>query len=561
MLRTTTSSSWAAAVRSVRYVAAGLMVSASVAAAGLIVAASAAHSTGGTIGLVVETPSQLETSAYLELYAVAGRPEREQLVLTKSEVWTIAERDWDTLSKAAARIGVTIRKLDANWNRALEPMANGKPMTDDQKTMMDHAMRSKAAVGMSMMALPDAAIEEYALTKGMHNSRSATEKPTLLIPLTADLAIFARRTSISRTAGGYAWHGTVEETGEPVMLLWRPEGKMTGTATYQGHVYAIHNLGGGMHGVVKMDLDALPPDHAPMSATALPNAHIEKDPLVSQGDASAMKAGQKGPSTAPPTSKPRRSDTRNLEDAAPGKLALAFPNATELAIAPSRETKPDAPVTIRILVAYTAAVAKAYSEIETDLVALAIEQANQSFRDSGIGNVQLELAHAYQTDYVESGTHFDHVFRFADKGDGYIEDVQFLRDEYKADVGLLIVDDANGCGLAAEVFARPERAFAVVHHACAATMYSLAHEIGHLIGARHDEALDDSVMPFAFGHGYVHGNEWRTMMGYKDSCGGCIRLPIWSNPAVTVRGQPAGDATSDNARVIAENAARIAGFR
>jgi hypothetical protein len=207
------------------------------------------------------------------------------------------------------------------------------------------------------------------------------------------------------------------------------------------------------------------------------------------------------------------------------------------------------------------AAAKHYDDIETDLISLAIEQVNESFRVSGISNVKLELAYTYMTDYVESGTHFDHVFRFADKGDGYMDEVHALRDKYKADVGILIVHDPNGCGLSAEVYARPERAFAVVHHECAANMYSLAHEIGHLIGARHDEALDDSKEPFTYGHGFVSGKSWRTMMSYKDSCDGCPRVPVWSSPTVRVQGVPAGDALSNNARVIAEQAARVAKFR
>ena len=69
------------------------------------------------------------------------------------------------------------------------------------------------------------------------------------------------------------------------------------------------------------------------------------------------------------------------------------------------------------------------------------------------------------------------------------------------------------------------------------------------------------MSPFPFGHGFVNGTKWRTMMSYKDSCDGCPRLPIWSNPAVLVHGVPAGDETADNARVIAERAAVVAGFR
>jgi hypothetical protein len=74
-----------------------------------------------------------------------------------------------------------------------------------------------------------------------------------------------------------------------------------------------------------------------------------------------------------------------------------------------------------------------------------------------------------------------------------------------------------------------EDAFAVVHHECAAANYTLAHEIGHLIGARHEL-------------GYVSGTSWRDIMGYKEDCGGCPRLPVWSNPLVTIAGEAAGTA-------------------
>jgi Metallo-peptidase family M12 len=532
----------------------------------LMTSTAAAAADAGKTGAVLSNLPAKDSAAYQELFQAAGKPSGEALEMSKAEMWSVPALNWARFERAAKNAGVKITKLDGTWNHALKPMARGAAMTVPQQNMMHDAMSSKAAVGMSTMELPASGVAEYALTKGMHETVPAQGQPSLVIPLTNGAHVTARRTSISKAAGGWAWHGAIEDTGEPVTLLWWPSGKMTGTVTYKAHVYAIHDMGSGMHGIVEMNPEALPQDHATVGEGMRGKMKINMDPLVTKGDASQLMPDvMPDKTTAPPPDTPERpekpEDLRNLEDAAPGIHALAVPNVPAISLPPSSVTRPESPVTIRVLVAYTAAAARRYSDITTDLIALAIEEANQTFRNSGIGNVQLEVAYTYQTTYVESGTHFEHVFRFADQRDGYMDEVHALRAQHQADVGLLIVHDPNGCGLAAEVFARPERAFAVVHHECAANMYSLGHEIGHLIGARHDEALDDSVKPFAFGHGYVHANEWRTMMSYKDSCGGCMRLPVWSNPDVTVHGVPAGNAASNNARVIAENAARVAGFR
>ena len=65
----------------------------------------------------------------------------------------------------------------------------------------------------------------------------------------------------------------------------------------------------------------------------------------------------------------------------------------------------------------------------TDNLELAIEESNESFRASKLGHVKLRLVHAYQTDYVEEGAHFDHLWRFADADDGYMEEIHALRDK------------------------------------------------------------------------------------------------------------------------------------
>ena len=513
----------------------------------------------GKIGFILSNLPPTSSTQYKALRKAAGKADGQSLDMTKSEMWNVPEERAESLIAAAARQGVTVTRLDETWNHALAPMKSGSPMSPAQQEMMRQTMDSKAAMGMSMMALPNAGVLEYALTKDMHEAGAPA--PALVIPLNDTLSVTARRTGIAKSAENYIWHGRIDGTDDPVTLLWWPSGRLTGSVTYRGHVYAVKSIGGDVHGVIEMSPDRLPPEHAPMGREMQEKMNMKKDPLVEKGDASMLRPAGSEKAPAPESDKPDRSKTKNLEDA-PLKERAARREKHALAIEqPKRKPRKAGDVVITVIVAYTKAAATHYSSIETDLIALAIEDANQSFRNSGVGNVRLELAHAYQTDYVETGSHFDHVFRFADKGDGTMEEVHALRDQYKADIGVLIVHDPQGCGLAAQVVAPAQRAFAVVHHECAAISYSLAHEIGHLIGARHDLALDDGMEPFPYGHGFVLGTKWRTMMSYKESCDGCPRVPVWSNPDLKVRGERAGDAKSNNARVIAEQAARVAGFR
>jgi hypothetical protein len=281
------------------------------------------------------------------------------------------------------------------------------------------------------------------------------------------------------------------------------------------------------------------------------NAGLIAQVAVEKGASPILQEGAPGPT------RPHGGDrtslrpiTRGMDPAAHGpRLALAAPTAARAGKTMKDAATPKpADVVIDVIVAYTGKAAHNYADVERDLVGPAIEEANRSFRLSNLGHISLRLVHAYRTAYVEEGDHFDHVWRFADKGDGYMEEIHGLRDAHRADVAVLIVDDPRGCGLATRVAADAEEAFAVVHHGCAAASYTLAHEIGHLIGARHELS-------------YVNGAKWRDIMATKDSCGGCPRIPVWSSPVVMIDGEPAGTAELDNARVIAVGAARVAAFR
>ena len=466
-----------------------------------------------------------QSADYKTLRDLAGAGESQDLDMMKSEKWFVPLERLDALLKAAAEKGVRVSRLEENSNWALVPMAEDETMSSKQKNMMKKAMQSKAAMGASMMKSPAPDVLDYNLTKDV-DAEHPEAPPSLVIPLNDKTVVTVRRTSVTKTPHGYEWHGVIEGTGELVTLLCWPGGRLAGTINYRGRTFVLKYMGGQMHAIVELAPEKLPPEHGPAGKGRMQKMNMRQDPLVRQGDASMMSP-----------------------DGGDYATVLA-----ELAAAPEEST-------ITLIVAYTKNAANNYFDIEKDLIDVAIAEANQSFRTSGIDNVRLNVVHAYETDYVEDGSHFDHVYRFRDKGDGYMDEVHTLREKHGADVGVLIVDDPMGCGLSIRIAADQEDAFAAMHQECAATMHTLSHEIGHLVGARHDRALDDTHQPFPYGHGFVNGTDWRTIMSYKDSCDGCERRPVWSSPNVKVEGVTAGDANTNNARVIEEQARRVAGFR
>jgi len=207
------------------------------------------------------------------------------------------------------------------------PLPTGTRLSAHQAALVKRAKASDAVVGVKVMTTESRRRPASKITLGLNDRTSVT---------------VSRR---SDEAG--VWRGAIDGSGGLVTLMWSADGLVSGMAQHEGHYYSIRPLGERVHAIVELDQAMMPPDHEP----AL---------LLSSKD----RFGQSNAVLALRSVTEERSAHANRSKALPalGKGRPLAPND----------------VVIDVMVAYTKKAAGYYHDITSDLVALAIDEANES---------------------------------------------------------------------------------------------------------------------------------------------------------------------------------------
>ncbi|MEW6509285.1 MAG: reprolysin-like metallopeptidase [Bacteroidota bacterium] len=195
--------------------------------------------------------------------------------------------------------------------------------------------------------------------------------------------------------------------------------------------------------------------------------------------------------------------------------------------------------TIKVFVAYTPAVAQNYSPIST-FIDQCENITNDAFGNSLVSS-SIDIVGYQQLIYTESGDDYTDITRFMTKNDSYLDEIHSLRNQYDADVCVLLVNTLNSNGSVPgeeAIGAQRYNAFFVVKASSAVSYYSFPHELGHLLGCRHDS--DTGTEPYYNAHGYNwHGKLpysptsrfYKTIMSVEEEAK-YKRVQYFSNPNV-----------------------------
>lgn len=226
----------------------------------------------------------------------------------------------------------------------------------------------------------------------------------------------------------------------------------------------------------------------------------------------------------------------------------------------------DSGAIIDVLIAYTAQarVSQGGTTAMLNLIDLAVAKTNAAYQNSLV-NFRINLVGTVETAYVESGNASTDLARLASK-DNNMDEILTLRDQLHADlVSLIITKDPSVCGtgylLKGYTDSLGSYGFNVVLRSCASGNLSLAHELGHNMGAQH--AKPEATYPGFYTDSYgfrwmgVNGIQYRDIMAYSPG----TRVQYFSNPNVSYQGGITGSNTAYNVRAMNDVAKYIANYR
>ena len=322
--------------------------------------------------IVSGTPEQQSRVRKL-LSRLFGEAKTDKLKNSGSEVMSVPKEQSGALQKRLEKLGAKVTKLREDWNHLLTRRKKEEaPLTPDQQAAVDKAAKPPETVNVGVLKMPNAAVAELALTKfeqsvGTKGRAGPQEDPyaKVVLPMSDGSNItLVRKRPPDFTPGGVTWVGETEETGERALLMLWKDGHLSGYFGYKGRVFTVSHVGGDVHAMAEIDPRKLPPDHAPDPA--------QRNPSVAPAPAPALPKMPPEPAVAP------------------------FPDAERQAL----EAKE---IVIDVMLLITKKVADSYIRDPADLSALAVEQTNETFRNSGLGNIKLRLVHYQLIDYDEAG--------------------------------------------------------------------------------------------------------------------------------------------------------------
>lgn len=330
---------------------------------------------------------------------------------------------------------------------------------------------------------------------------------TVSIPLSEGRSVkLTSEDTVSGLARNFSWSGETDSRSVQKSRDWAEatitvEGdRVAATIRTRNEIYRIQPIEDGLHVLIKISGEKLPPDHG-----RLPR----DEPGVRQ--------------IVP------REDLRARSDRSTAVL-------TVLVLVTPRAEKGIGSSNLRL-----------FSRNAADVT-------NRSFVNSGV-RARVRVASVRRVQYVESGSIIRDTSRLAGRADGYMDGIHAVRDEVKADLTILLSAHDTECGWA-KVYADASSAFGSVYFDCAVNSLSFAHEIGHLLGACHNPEVSTGC-PFNYSHGFIKpARRERTVMAYDCPNVRCTRRPQWSRPPNwgTARRHHA-------ARLIDETAPRASRFR